>query len=671
MHRATTEIMRACEVLPRFGRFSILRRVSLTSRLCSTLCQLLLLLFSLRVAERATAQGLKFTSPVTYPAGTPYVVTSGDFNGDGKVDLVVGDVTHSDVVILLGNGDGTLKPPVTYHMAAAPYYIIANDFNRDGKLDLATANLNAGNISVLLGRGDGSFDPPVNYPVSKTPSHIRAADFNGDGWLDLAVLGGNNDVEVFLGKGNGTFQSPTSYGFPQQTGPLAVGDFNGDGKVDLVVAIRITKTVSVMLGKGDGTFQAPISSTSSAAANGTGPYSIVAGDFDRDGKLDVALSDEYLKILKGNGDGTFKAPSFDFHLRNTSADLKSADLNGDGKLDLISAGVFNSGALQILLGNGDGTLQDAGDQVSGNSSISVVVTDLNGDTRSDLAANINNQLAVALVNVTPGNPDNTDYFVHQHYLDFLDREPDTSGFGYWSNEITSCGVDQQCVEIKRINVSAAFYLSIEFQQTAYLVERLYKTAYGDATGSSTNGGPHQLAVPIVRLNELLLDTQQVGEDVVVGQSGWQTMLENNKQDFIGQFVQRSRFSSAYPSSLAPSQFVDKLNQNAGGVLSSSERATEIGLFGGATDTSNTAARAQALRQVAENPSLYNAEFNRAFVLMQYFGYLRRNPNEGQDPDFSGYEFWLNKLNAFNGNFINAEMVKAFVTSGEYRNRFGP
>jgi hypothetical protein len=672
MHQATTEIMRACEeILPRACHFSILRRVSLTSRLCSTLCQLLLLLFCLNVTERAIAQGLKFTSPVTYPAGTPYVITSGDFNGDGKVDLVAGDVTHSDLVVLIGNGDGTLKPPVTYHLAAAPYYIIANDFNRDGKLDLATANLNAGNISVLLGRGDGSFDPPVNYPVSKTPSHIRAADFNGDGWLDLAVLGGNNDVEVFLGNGNGTFQSPTSYGFPQQTGPLAVGDFNGDGKVDLVVAIRITKTVSVMLGKGDGTFQAPISSSSSAAANGTGPYSMVVGDFDRDGKLDVALSDEYLKILKGNGDGTFKAPSFDFHLRNTSADLKSADLNGDGKLDLVSAGVFNSGALQILLGNGDGTLQDAGDQVSGSSSVSVVVTDLNGDTRSDLAANINNQLAVALVNVTPGNPDNTDYFVHQHYLDFLDREPDTSGFGFWSNEITSCGADQQCVEIKRINVSAAFYLSIEFQQTAYLVERLYKTSYGDATGSSTNGGPHQLAVPVVRLNELLLDTQQVGEDVVVGQSGWQTMLENNKQDFIGQFVQRSRFSSAYPSSMTPSQFVDKLNQNAGGVLSPSERTTAIGLFGNAADTSNTAARAQALRQVAENPGLYNAEFNRAFVLMQYFGYLRRNPNEGQDPDFSGYEFWLNKLNAFNGNFINAEMVKAFVTSSEYRNRFAP
>ena len=123
--------------------------------------------------------------------------------------------------------------------------------------------------------------------------------------------------------------------------------------------------------------------------------------------------------------------------------------------------------------------------------------------------------------------------------------------------------------------------------------------------------------------------------------------------------------------MTPAQFVDKLNQNAGNVLSSSERATAISLFGSATDTSNTTARAQALRQVAEDQDLNNAEFNRAFVLMQYLGYLRRNPNDPQDTDYTGYDFWLTKLNQFNGNFVNAEMVKAFIVSGEYRSRFGP
>jgi hypothetical protein len=220
-------------------------------------------------------------------------------------------------------------------------------------------------------------------------------------------------------------------------------------------------------------------------------------------------------------------------------------------------------------------------------------------------------------------------------------------------------------------VSGAFFLSIEFQQTGYLVERLYKAAYGDANGTSTLGGAHQITLPTVRLNEFLPDTQQIGQGVIVGQSNWETILESNKQAFATQFVQRSRFAAGFPTLMTPAQFVDKLNQNAGTVLSASERAAAINFFAGATDTTNITARAQALRQVAEDPDLVNAEFNRAFVLMEYFSYLRRNPNEVPDADYTGYDFWLTKLNQFNGNFINAEMVKAFLTSLEYRQRFGP
>src|SRR5262249_40445357 len=144
----------------------------------------------------------------------------------------------------------------------------------------------------------------------------------------------------------------------------------------------------------------------------------------------------------------------------------------------------------------------------------------------------------------------------------------------------------------------AFFLSIEFQKTGYLVERLYKTAYGDAVGTSTTGGSHQLPVPIVRFSEFLPDTQQIGNGLIVGQTGWETVLENNTQALISAFVQRSRFTTAFPTTMTPAQFVDKLNANAGNVLSSTDRATAIALFGTATDTSNTTARAQALRQVA-------------------------------------------------------------------------
>jgi hypothetical protein len=254
----------------------------------------------------------------------------------------------------------------------------------------------------------------------------------------------------------------------------------------------------------------------------------------------------------------------------------------------------------------------------------------------------------------------------RHYHDFLNRQPDAPGLAFWTNEITSCGTDAQCLEIKRINVSASFFLSIEFQQTGYLVERLYKTAYGDASGTSAFNGTHQLAVPIVRLNEFLLDTQQIGQGVIVGQGNWEQTLENNKQAFTAEFAQRARFITAFPLSMTAAQFVDGLNLNAGSPLSQSERDQLV------MDLStNARTRAQVLRAVAEDTNLSSAEFNRAFVLMQYFGYLRRNPNDPQDSDYTGYDFWLTKLNQFNGNFINAEMVKAFITSIEYRQRFGP
>jgi hypothetical protein len=180
-------------------------------------------------------------------------------------------------------------------------------------------------------------------------------------------------------------------------------------------------------------------------------------------------------------------------------------------------------------------------------------------------------------------------------------------------------------------------------------------------------------VPMVRFSEFLKDTQRIGQGVIVLQPGWEQALENNKQAYALEFVQTSRFIAALPTTLSPGQFVDRLNQNTGGVLTLSERSAVINLFGGAANTSNVMARAQAVRQVADDTDLYNAEFNRAFVLAEYFGYLRRNPNDAPETtlDYTGYDFWVTKLNQFNGNFIDSEMVKAFLSSIEYRQRFGP
>lgn len=253
------------------------------------------------------------------------------------------------------------------------------------------------------------------------------------------------------------------------------------------------------------------------------------------------------------------------------------------------------------------------------------------------------------------------YLVWQQYEDFLGRVPDAGGYDFWTNQILSCGSDAQCIDLKRTNVSAAFFLSVEFQQTGYLVYRTYKAAFGNIPGAP---------VPL-RHEEFVPDKAQVANGVVVGQSGWQALLESNTQSYFAQFVQRSRFTSALPTTMTPSDFVDALNNNAGGPLSPSEKATAVGLFGGALDTADTTARAHVLRQVAEDSDLYNAEFNKAFVLMEYYGYLLRNPYDPPEPtlDYSGFNFWLNKLVAHQGDYVKAEMVRSFLVSSEYSQRF--
>src|SRR4030095_10221411 len=254
------------------------------------------------------------------------------------------------------------------------------------------------------------------------------------------------------------------------------------------------------------------------------------------------------------------------------------------------------------------------------------------------------------------NPiDCTEFMVRQHFLDFLNRGADLSGLGFWTNEITECNGEPQCAEIKGINVSAAFFLSIEFKETGYLIYKTYAAAFGPTRIGST--------VPLT-LDEFKFDIPELSQGVVVGAAGWQQQLAANKVVFYRNFVARPPFSAAFPLSLTPSEYVDRLNTNAGGVISTLERNQLV-----ADLTNNAKTRAQALQMVAEDEDFTRSHFNRAFVLMQYFGYLRRNPNDLPDGNFDGYHFWLTKLDHFGGNFIEAQMVKAFLTSKEYRDRF--
>jgi CSLREA domain-containing protein len=305
--------------------------------------------------------------------------------------------------------------------------------------------------------------------------------------------------------------------------------------------------------------------------------------------------------------------------------------------------------------------------VEGPENITLTLSNPTGGSALGTPASMSITIADDATEPTTNIIDDANMFVRMHYHDFLNREADQSGLDFWTGQMTNCGAAD--LTVCRVNVSGAFFLSIEFQQTGYLVERMYKTAYGDATGTSTLGGSHPLPVPIVRFNEFLKDTQRIGQGVVVLQPGWEQALENNKEAYALEFVATSRFITVFPTTMTPAQLVDKLNQNAGNVLSPTEETTAIHLFNGAADSNNATARAQALRQVAEDPDLFTAESNRAFVLAEYIGYLRRNPNDLPDTDYSGYDFWLHKLNQFNGDYITAEMVKAFISASEYRQRF--
>lgn len=254
------------------------------------------------------------------------------------------------------------------------------------------------------------------------------------------------------------------------------------------------------------------------------------------------------------------------------------------------------------------------------------------------------------------NPvDTSSFFVLMHYYDFLNREPDGPGQIFWTNNIEACGANTSCREEARINTSAAFFFSIEFQRTGFLVYRLYKASLPAST-------LRPRALP--RYREFIRDTGEISRGVIVGNPGWEQALETNTVNFVNSFVIRAEFIAQYPTSLRADQYVNQLNAQAGGVLSTTERDALIARLVNGQET-----RATVLRKIAENNVFSASEFSRAFVLMQYFGYLRRNPDDAPDSNFAGFDFWLDKLNSFGGNYNQAEMVKAFITSSEFRNRF--
>ena len=273
----------------------------------------------------------------------------------------------------------------------------------------------SGEVDILLGNGDGTFQQPDRIAAPMGAFELAIGDFNGDGKPDLAVLisqagaGLSDSVLTLLGNGDGTFTAGDTYPVGPWAQSVAVGDFNGDGKLDLIVADAGTNgshhqdgNISLLAGKGDGTFAAPLVMGIRIAIN-TGPYSLMAADFNGDGKLDLAVTVSRatggLVTMLGRGDGTFQPPTY---YAVDAANVYAADLNGDGIPDLV---VSADSGLRYLLGNGDGSfappVQFSSDGFTLYAESPLALADFNGDGKLDIAAIDSAGIATFLNATTP------------------------------------------------------------------------------------------------------------------------------------------------------------------------------------------------------------------------------------------------------------------------------
>ena len=362
-------------------------------------------LAALACCGAADAKGL-YPTQFFDTLNSPDTVVMADVNGDGFPDIVeIG--ADQTIAVLLNKGDGTFRSPTSYYVAGiSPVALAVADLNGDGKLDIVVVNNGGASVSVLLGKGDGTFIAQTadqsatgtgtaapTYTVGASPFYVAIADLNHDGKPDLVVANFTDDtVSVLLGKGDGTFKTQSVIDVGIGPDFIAIADVNNDGKPDLLVANSTEGTLEVLLGKGNGTFVDKGVTRVSPPSSQTSLMTMVVGDFDKDGNLDVVItnsnsSSEIVTYLGGNGDGTFRTP------RGIATGLQTlylatADVDGDGNLDLI-AGSFSNGTLRVLFGNGKGGFSTGRDYPANGLSTAVgaqafALADVNGDNKPDI-----------------------------------------------------------------------------------------------------------------------------------------------------------------------------------------------------------------------------------------------------------------------------------------------
>jgi hypothetical protein len=665
-----------------------------------------------------------FGPPVKYPIGVVGTLITGDFNNDGKLDIM--SISYLKVSVLPGRGDGTFQSSIESDVPSWVDFAIG-DFNQDGNIDLAL--LTTDGVFVHPGNGKGVFQAGAffNFFNGTFYNAIATADFNVDGKPDLALVdGGRNDVAVLINR-TGPYRITGTVrdvgGQPlggvrvtlSGVTPVTVTT-GGDGTytfANLTAGGNFTVTPSKL----DYTFSPAIQSYNSLSTNvradftGTLRYQISGFVLDKDGSLlpgvtvtlsgassAVTTTDQHgtylFSELQANksytvkpslGAGTFNpasqtVASLNFHLRlndftatqnhtvQFGADHYSAG-KGDGSARItVTRTGDTTGAASVDYLTYDGTAKQRTDYTTASGTLSfapgevlkgfdVLITDnvlveggdrtvnivLNNPTGAAVGATSGSVLTIHDAGGGPSttNPiDIVQFFVRQQYADFLNRAPDDQGLSYWAAGIIQCANDPHCIHDRRIAVSDAFFFEPEFQESGAYVYRLYKAAFG--------------AQPLY--DQFMPDRARV-----IG--GLQ--LDQSKTNLATLFVQRYGFAQDYPE-LGREDFVDhliKTVKNSSGVDLSGKKADILAAYNLGTNFAES--RGRALRWVADDSAFADSQYNESFVVMEYFGFLRR------DPDRSGEAFWLGKVNSFplHNTDIQHAMACSFITSTEYQQRF--
>jgi hypothetical protein len=573
------------------------------------------------------------TISVSRTGGSSGAVSVTYSTGDGTAN-VLADYTETIGTLTWGDGDSATK---TFSVS------IINDSldESDETVLLGLGNPGGGATlgspaSAVLTIVDDDLPPKVSInDVSIAEGNSGTTDFTFT--VSLAAASGQT-VSVNYTTADNTAQAGSDYQaanamltfVPGETSKQITVAVNGDTQVESneTFVVNLYNLINCSVGKvtGVGTIVNDDSNSSSATIQfSQGNYS-VQEDL---GAFTITVT------RSGDTSGT------------SSVDYQTGDGTATQKADF----EYAAGTLTFAPGESSKTVQlllNEDMYVEGNEDFTVTLTNPTGGTLG--------QPAIASITIIDDAPesvtspiDDAQSFVYMHYHDFLNREPDAAGLQFWTNQITSCGTNASCIDAARTNVSAAFYLSTEFQQTGYLLYLMQKESYATA--------PNYAA--------FMRDLQEISRGVIVNSPGWQQKLADNQQQFADKWVNRPEFIVAF-NAKTNTEFVNALYANAGVTATPSDKAALVSKLDSSSET-----RSAAVLEVASNAAFRQQEMNNAFVLMEYFGYLRRDPNAAPDSDLTGYNFWLNKLNQFGGNYIDAEMVRAFIISTEYRQRFGP